>query len=155
MREDTQALSILDTFKSAGIDPLQYTPLDRIEFARKLTSYIGAETHRLDQYIGKEVDVIGCIVHNATVKHEVLIDGEPQEELINAVRTVFKCVDKHGELFNIGAVSIAIEQFTKEVLLPLFGVGDWLDDEGNPFKVRIKVIQVSKGENRTYSLQVV
>lgn len=151
--QTTEALSVLDVFKSAGLDPKVLTVSERVGFARKLTEYIGAATEKIDKYINKDLVVVGCVVHNATVKKEVIVDDEKTEIYENARRTVLM-TKENGKRVPVGAVSMAVEDFASNILIPLFGVGDWKDDDGKELELKVHVGQVTKGDRRTYALQI-
>lgn len=129
----------------------------KIEALRMVTSYQGAPATKVDDWINKEMPVCGVAIHAATISQEVKTHdretGEliEKEELVEDVRTVFKLKDYPA----VGFVSDAAERFAKEILIPVFGFGDWYDEDGNVLVVKIRVARVSTKKGQTYSFQVV
>lgn len=126
---------------------------ERIKTLQSITSYIGAETKNLDKWLGKEMPICGVLVHDATVAVEK-VDHESGEIVRGydpVKRTVFKLDGHEGT----SAVSMAAESFANNFLIPAFGIGDWKDEEGNKIVVKVLVGQISKGDRRTFTFQVV
>lgn len=141
LAEDQKALvPAFETIRDLADKPAE----EKIAALRLVTSYVGAETASIDDYLGVILEVVGCVVHPATVSDE---SGNVTE----ADRVVFKL--KEGK--NIGFVSKAAADFAKDYLFPLFGQGDFLD-KGQPVVVPIVVRQIRTRKGfRTYSFQVV
>lgn len=142
--QDSQDLVIINPESLNPAEIIAELTLSKEQFAAnykvalKLTSYIGAASEKADAYIGQTVEVIGAIAHDCTVRNE---DGV----LMPEVRTVFKMKD--GK--NLGFVSRAAQSFCNNCLFPFFGRGDFA------FPVKVKIMQITSGNNRTYNFQVV
>ena len=163
-QEATNALSLVTS--QEGLAALKELPASqRVQALKSITSYIGAEGSKIDRYLGKTLSVIGCVTHSAKVrksdenapKAQAIVDenGElvevpADDEYVNIKRTVFKLQDGT----TIGFSAVAAEQFANDFLIPVFGIGDFIED-GQPVVVPIVVNQVSTKKGRTYTFQVV
>ncbi|MBX6361649.1 MAG: hypothetical protein IRZ03_16410 [Acidobacterium ailaaui] len=142
LAEDQKALALVPTFGSLQ-DLAQRPASEKIAALKSVTSYVGAETVSIDDYLGVILEVVGYVKHPATVKGQ---DGAEQE----VERVVFKLSD--GKC--LGFVSKAAVDFVDNYLNPLFGMGDFIED-GQPVAVPIMVRQIRTRQGyRTYSFQV-
>lgn len=128
---------------------------EKISALRAVTSYVGAKTVDTNSYLGKVMQVKGCVVHTATIGKESkskvdLETGEKVVDYAEAQRTVLKLEDDTV----IGFVSKAAESFAKDFLIPLFGQGDFMED-GKPVIVPITLTQISTKRGRTFNFQIV
>lgn len=129
----------------------------RIQALKMVTSYQGAESTKVDKWINKEMPVIGVAFHKATVKQTVKKVNDDTgelfevEEMVDEIRTVFKLQDFPA----VALVSKAAYHFVSEMLIPVLGFGDWIDEDGQPIVVSIIPHKVSSGQNQTYNFQVV
>jgi len=143
-------LSIVSNVTDLANAPVE----ERKKFLQKVSEYIGAEEVDTDSILNVPIKVRGVIVHEATINKGDRVDpvtGELVPNYITAERTVFKRDD--GK--TIPFVSIAIANYAKNYLIPLFGAGDWLDENGNPVDVTIVIRQVTAKGGRSYNIQVV
>ncbi|WP_067936794.1 hypothetical protein [Alicyclobacillus kakegawensis] len=117
---------------------------EKIAALKTVTSYVGAPTESIDDYVGVVLEVTGAVIHPATVKQD---DGSELE--VN--RVVFKLKD--GK--NIAFASAAAADFVEHYLFPLFGQGDFIED-GQPVTIPIVVNRVKTRKGyRTFNFQVV
>lgn len=127
---------------------------ERIKALAHVTSYVGAKTVDVNEFLGRTLAVKGCVIHTATVGKELnAVDPETGEKLTRydeAQRVVFKLQDDTV----LGFVSKAAESFAKDFIIPLFGQGDFLED-GLEVVVPIKITQISAKKGRTYNFQVI
>lgn len=127
---------------------------ERIRALAHVTSYVGAKTVDVNEFLGRTLAVKGCVIHTATIGKELnAVDPETGEKLTryeDAKRVVFKLQDNTV----LGFVSKAAESFASDFLIPLFGQGDFLED-GMPVIVPLRVTQISAKKGRTYNFQVV
>lgn len=144
LAEDQQAIVPVI---GSSIESLATLPVAERRAALKvLTSYVGAETVQVDDYLGVVLEVVGCVKHPATVK------DNQTGETVEMERVVFKLKD--GKC--IGLMSKAASDFVEQFLFPLFGQGDFLDENKQPFVVPIVIRQIRTRHGfRTYSFQVV
>lgn len=116
-----------------------------------LTAYVGAQTEKVDNYLGQRLMCKGLVLQKATVKLQIPVvdaDGVTQE-YGEAERVVIKVDDTKGGEHMISFVSLAVASFSKSFLIPMFGMGDWAE----PCPILIR--QTSNARGRTYNLQVV
>ena len=145
----------LSHVKSSDLASIAHLPASqKIAALKAVTSYVGAKTVDTDEFIGRVMNVKGCVIHTATVsKESTKLDMATGEKVIDyeeAQRTVFKLEDDTV----IGFVSKAAESFAKDFLIPLFGQGDFMED-GRAVVIPIKLTQISAKRGRTYNFQVV
>lgn len=131
---------------------------EKLDFLRKVSEYVGAETVDTNKYLNVPVKVTGVLIHTATINRGSIqkldeMTGEMIEEPIyaEANRTVFKLAD--GGV--LGFVAVSIENYVRDYIVPAFGMGDWIDDEGQPLTVTLKISQVTSKGGRAYAIQVV
>lgn len=126
---------------------------EKLMFLRKMGEYVGAETIDVNSILNVPIKVRGVVLHEATINQgEKLVPatGELVTNYIQAERTVFKLND--GK--TLGFVSISIASFVRQYFEPLFGLGDWVDEQGNPIDIDIKVTQVEAKGGRAYNIKV-
>lgn len=130
---------------------------ERISFLKKVSEYVGAETVDSSKYLNKDIEVVGVLIHTATINKETLtktnpVTGEITEEpvYVEQDRVVFKLADNKV----MGFVSMSITSYVRDYLLPAFGMGDWMDGD-KPLKVKMRITQVSSKGGRAYSIQIV
>lgn len=126
---------------------------EKIRALAHVTSYVGAKTVDVNDFLGRVLAVKGVVIHTATIGHEsneVDENGERVVSYESAERVVFKLEDNTV----LGFVSKAAASFAQDFIIPLFGQGDFLED-GEPVTVPIKVSQISTKRGRSYNFQVV
>lgn len=115
--------------------------------ALKVTSYIGADTVDVNEFLNVPIKVVGAVVHDCTVGQDTVdkSTGEMGRTYSEELRTVFKLDD--GRV--IAFVSKAAVSFAQQVLFPCFGIGDF------SYPVTLKIKQISSSKGRTYSFQII
>jgi len=125
----------------------QEEQLQAVKVLMKVSSYTGAKSHSVDEFLGQTVPIVGCICQPITLGHEFVDPetGEKRKAYTPDTRTIFRM--ENGEV--ISFVSKAATTFAENFLFPVFGRGDW------SFPVQIKFTQISKGQGRTFNFQIV
>lgn len=122
-----------------------------IETLMKMGEFIGVESEKLDSYINKKITVVGAVMHEASVR---VSDKESPDfgKLAPVDRIAILLED--GTV--VGAVSVAVTSFFTNLIFPAFGMGRWLDANGNPIKVIMEVSPTpTRSGGRSYNLRVI
>jgi hypothetical protein len=124
---------------------------EKLAALQQITSYVGAQSERIDNYLGQRLELTGAFIHACTVcnsdRQVDKITGEIEPEYLEGERTVLKChVNGQDKVFSF--VSMAAAGWVKTFIYPLFGIGDL--DESIPIIVR----QQSNARGRTYNFEV-
>lgn len=140
----------ISLFTSKPVSEMSHS--EKVETLARFSAYMGAETFDPAEFGKEPMTVTGVLLHPVSIRQEKQkIDRESgeiivEEFYVDQTRTVFRLADGRY----IGFVSIAAEQFARNFLVPMFGLGDWTE----PVKIQVK--QLSKGNGRrTYNFVVV
>lgn len=147
--------NVMEALDARELQTLRSLPAsERVKVLQKITSYVGAETKKIDAWLGKEMPVCGVVIHQATVGVEIADKetGEITRQLTPSDRVVFKLAGSHDPVSSVGVTSVS---FARDFLIPLFGMGDWVDENGKALVVKIRPVQVTKGANRMFQFEVV
>lgn len=118
-----------------------------MQILAKISAYVGATSHRADEFLGQVVTIYGAITQPVQIGHDFVNTetGEESRAYSPAVRTILKL--ENGDV--ISMVSKSAESFVNTFLFPAFGKGDF------SVPVKLKITQIPKGQNRTFNFQIV
>ncbi len=161
VREKNELVPVSDSGVLIGVDlktaMAGKSATEKMAALREVTSYVGAQTEKIDNYLGQRLLLKGLVLQNATVRLQVPttdpITGEINE-YGEAERVVVKFDPGDGKEHMVSFVSLAVASFAKNFLIPLFGMGDFKED-GKSISIPIIVRQTSNARGRTYNMQVI
>jgi len=126
-----------------------------------LTSYVSAATEKIDVYLNQTIYLVGVFLAPANVKLETpTIDANTGEikEYTKINRAVIKfyasekeAAEGKGNILTVGFASIAAASFFENIIMPIYGSGDFPAGEYLPLMVQ----KTSCKSGQTYNFKVI
>ena len=127
----------------------------RIMVMKVITEVVTGESNRIDRYLNIPTVMLGCVAHPCTV-NKTARDGTTDENgndiLLPRQRVVFIAYGAGGKVFSapmkIAFVATSIDNFLKNMLVPMVGLGIW------PKPIIMTFIKTTAGRGNAYSVSI-